>query len=227
MQRLAQTEVLKASAAATAVTTLAGWLRFEFWPERLLPVWYLLLTLAFAAFVLWAFVFAWYGPNLGREPWLPPKQPAFWGIATTAGLVLAALLRVFADPAFKERSPAEYPADLETWLGLTAFSLTFNQLFLVFAPAALFLRLLRKPWVAIVLTVALGVFVLSIKVAGSAQPPPSSLLLSLICGRILIGGLSVWFFLKGGLPLAWWFGLLLQSRHLADVLGRAAAASAG
>ena len=45
-------------------------------------------------------------------------------------------------------------------------------------------------------------------------PMPTALLASVLLLRLAIGSLSVWFYLRGGVLLAWWWGVLLHSRHL-------------
>ena len=43
---------------------------------------------------------------------------------------------------------------------------------------------------------------------------PTALLAGFLVCRVAMGSLSVYFYLRGGVLLAWWWGLLLQSRHL-------------
>ena len=97
---------------------------------------------------------------------------------------------------------------------MTLFSVAFAQLFLVFAPFAWAIRLLRRPAAAAIFTVLFGVFVLLLKNQRSSAPLPGTLLLELMAVRLVVGALSVYFYLRGGMALVWWFMLLIQSRML-------------
>lgn len=97
---------------------------------------------------------------------------------------------------------------------MVLFSLAFNQLFLVFAPFAWAMRLFQNVAMAAILTILFGVFVLLIKNHASPSPMPVAMLLGLLVVRLTVGALSVHFFLRGGVLLVSWWGLLLESRHL-------------
>jgi hypothetical protein len=96
--------------------------------------------------------------------------------------------------------------------------LSFSQLFLVFAPFAWLIRLFQNRWIATVLTILLGVFVLVLKTRSSPAPIPPSLFSALLIVRLVSGVLSVLFYLRGGLLLVWWLGFLIEARHLWNLM---------
>ncbi len=164
--------------------------------------------------VLWAFVFAWHSKYTGRPVFTTRIQPTPFIVATLTGIVAAAVLYTLVDPQLSKRTPQDYPADLFEWLAMLLFSLAFTQLFLIFAPFAWLIRLSKGKPIAIPLTVLFGVFVLVVKNHGAATPIPPLLYSVLVIVRVVVGSLSVYLFLKGGVPLVWWWGFLVQSRHL-------------
>ena len=214
MRALAEPATLRSATCGALATTLLSLPRVIFWPARVLPLWYVAATLLLTSFVMWAFVFGWHQANTGRAPWRWARSLRLWGLGTLGALVLAAVQRWWLDPQLRRFSPDEYPASLGAWLAATLFLLSFTQLFGLFAPFAMWVRLVRRPWLAGVLTVALGLFVFSLKMAASRTPPPPALLWELVALRSLGGALGAILYLEGGLPLAWWLALILQSRHL-------------
>jgi hypothetical protein len=145
-------------------------------------------------------------------------------MATFAGLAVATVLFLFYDPVFRLRTPLDYPRNVEQWIAIVLFDLSFNQLFLTFAPLAWLLRLTQNLRAAIVLTVLFGIVVLLIKVGRSPIPPSTGLFIELVLVRLVIGVCTILFYLRGGLLLAWWWGFLLDARHLL-ALGNAPAGS--
>ena len=214
MRSLAQPEVLKSAAAAALLSALACYPRLFLWLKRPYALWYLEAVLFLCGMVLWAFVFGWHTKYTGRPVFTfkAGLVPFVW--ATLAGVGIAMLFHARLDPLLRLRTPEDYPATVEQWLALTLFSLAFTQLYLVFAAFAWFVRLFQSTWMAAILTVLFGVFVLVVKNPASSSPMPTSLLLALLASRVTLGALSVYFYLRGGALLAWWWGLLLQSRHL-------------
>jgi hypothetical protein len=214
---LAQPETLKSAALAAGLTVLACYPRLLFWTKRVHPLWYLEATIFLGAIVLWAFVFAWH-TQYSRCPvfTLKPGGAVFAG-ATVSGILGGLALHFFLDPTLRLRTPEDYPADLRQWIAITLFTLGFSQLFLLFAPFAWLLRLLRNRWMAALLTVSFGVFVLVIKTSSSPEPYPAALFAALLLARILSGCLGVFFYLRGGVLLVWWLGLLIEARHLIEL----------
>jgi hypothetical protein len=170
--------------------------------------------LFFGSMFLWAFVFAWY-PKYMERPVLTLKFPSALAVGATLLAVAAALvLHRWVDPTLRARLPEDYPPDFLHWLAMILFSLAFTQLFVLFAPFSWLLRLFRKPWLAAILTVVFGVFVLLVRNRTPAGAMPSALPVELLVFRVLSGLVSVYLFLRGGLVLVWWWSLLLHSRHL-------------
>lgn len=190
--------------------------RMWLWDQRKLPIWYLEATVFFGGFVLWAFVFAWHTEYSRRPVFTLKIKPVDLAIATVLGILGGAVSRRFFDPYLRTINPEEYPADLVHWLASILFALAFTQLFLVFAPYAWAIRLFQNEKMAMGFTVAFGVAVWLLKIHSAPQAMPSWLFLSLFVSRIIQGIFLVWFFLRGGILLVWWLGLLIEARHLLD-----------
>jgi hypothetical protein len=191
--------------------------RLAYWPRPAYPIWYLEAVLLLGGFVLWAFVFAWHREYTNRAvfDFRLTASPLFQ--ATIAGILGAFILHQFVDPALRARTPEDYPTDLSEWFAMTLFTLAFNQLFLVFAPFAWALRLFKRPWAAIVFTVLFGVFVAVLKVRSSPTPASGSMFCLILVVRGTVSFISVWFCARHGIVLVWWWGFLLQTRHLFDL----------
>jgi hypothetical protein len=217
VRRFAQPEVLKSAAIAALGTALACYLRLSFWVHRPHPIWFLEAVIFLGSVILWGFVFAWHTPYTHCPVFTLKAEPASYAAATLAGLLMATVLRLFLDPALRLRAPEEFPASLEQWVGMTLFNLAFNQLFLLFAPLAWCARVFHRRWIAIVLTVLFGALVMVFRTLSGPTPMPASLLLVLVFVRIIAGLMAVWFYLRGGVLLVWWWGFLLQIRHLPDL----------
>src|SRR5580692_5208493 len=98
MRLLAQPKVLARAGAAALITALACYPRLAMWSERMHSVLFLWLMLLWAAFVLWAFVFAWQF-EYSRRPVLGLDfQPKLWVAATLCGAAWATLLHFLIDP---------------------------------------------------------------------------------------------------------------------------------
>src|SRR5258708_34451291 len=141
MRALAQPQVIKSAVSAAALSTLVCFPRLVLWPTRHFPLWYLVALLFLGGMVLWAFVFAWHAKYTGLPVITGSVQQRHFQAATVSGVLLAILLRFFLDPSARSITPDDYPVTLVQWLAMTAFSLGFTQLFLVFAPFAWMLRL--------------------------------------------------------------------------------------
>ena len=131
---------------------------------------------------------------------------------------MAAVLCVFLDPSLRQTTPEDYPTQELQWAAMTLFSMALNQLFLVFAPFAWLVRLFGRPSIAVLLTIMFGVLVLVLKTRMSPAPFPASLVTTLLGTRLLLSLLSITFYLRGGVLLASWFGLLVQARLLPGLL---------
>lgn len=218
MRSLAQPEVLKSASLAALLTALGCYPRFRLASPQTYPVWYLESVLFLGGIVLWGFVFAWHTQYSGSPVFGRRISPVLFCVVTVLGVAVAGVLYLWLDPLLRARAPKEYPADLQDWLARLLFGLAFQQLFLIFAPFAWLMRLTRRQELAIPMTVLFGVFVLLVQ--NSASPPPSPLLFwAPVLTRVVVGSLSLYCFLRGGVLLAWWLGLLLQARHLFTLLG--------
>ena len=218
MRSLAQPEVIRSAVTAALVSSLACYPRLFFWAHRPQSLWYLEAVLFLCGIVLWAFVFGWHA-RYARRPVFTLQvglTPFLW--ATFSGVAVAMTLHFWIDPSLRLRTPEDYPMNVGRWLAMSLFTLGFTQLYLVFAAFDWFVRLFQSTRMAAILTVLFGVFVLTIKVNASPVPMPTGLLLGLVASRLAIGSLSVYCYLQGGVLLAWWWGFLLQSRHLWKLL---------
>lgn len=219
MRRLAQPSVVASAAAAAALSAALSLPRILLWDKRPFSVWYPEAIIFCCGFVLWAFVFAWHMEYTRRPLFTLHIQPAIFTTATLIGLITALGMHWLLDPELRVRNPQDYPLDFTHWLAHTLFSLSFTQLFLLFAPFAWAIRLFRNERVATWLTVALNVLVLALKSNSSPTTLPVPLLLELLILRIAFGYCAIWFYLRGGIFLAWWLGLLVEARHLLTFQG--------
>lgn len=217
MRRLAQPEVLKFAFIAALLTALLCSPRLLLWTKRPYPLWYLEAVLFFGGIVLWAFVFAWHTAYTKRPVFTLRISPALFALTTLAGIAAALGLRLLLDPTLRLRTPEDFPVSMDQWIAKTLFGLAFLQLFLTFAPFAWLVRLFRQPSVAFALTVLFGVIVLALNNRSSPTPVPLPLFAAQLLGRVVMGSLSLLIYLRGGLLLAWWWGLLIEARHLPDV----------
>ena len=213
MRRLIQPAVIKPAALAASGTALVCYPRFALW-QTPYPTWYLELVLLLGGFVLWAFVFAWHTPFSGRPVFKFPIDLSLFAGATMAALLVATVLHWVLDPTFRARTPADYPTSLNQWTGMTLFAVAFHPLFLIFAPLAWTLRLFRRLGIAFALTVLFGVFVMVVKTQSAPTPLPPAVFIELLGLRLALGSLAVFFYLRGGALLVWWWSFLLQLRHL-------------
>jgi hypothetical protein len=214
MRALAQSKVLGKAGVAAIVTALAAYPRFAMWPERANSVWLLEIVLIWAAFVLWSFVFGWHEQYTGRKVINFSVSPKLWGWATAAGLLGTGVLLLMVDPQMRLATPKDYPTTLPAWIAMSLFTMAFEPLFLCFAPFAFFMRLFRKPQVAIVLTVLFEVFVLYLKLSQSKALPSALFVAALVVLRIVGGFLSIYLYVQGGALLVWWIVALVELRHL-------------
>ena len=219
MRRLTQPRVLKWAGIAALATALACYPRLLLWPDRPAPIWYLEATIFLCGIVLWGFVFAWHTEYTRRPVFVFKLELGPFIAVTLIGISAAVVFRLFLDPSLRLKLPEEYPADLKQWIAWLLFSLSFNQLFLLFAPFAWSMRLFKNRWAATSLTVLFGIFVQALKVHSSPVPLSPALLAMLMAGRIVMSFLAVWFYLRGGVLLIWWWTFLFEARHLLNLAG--------
>ena len=220
MRHLLQPRVLSLASAAALVSTLACYPRLSLWQNPRAPIGYLEAVIFLCGIILWGFVFAWHAQYTGRPVLVlkPGLKPFF--TVTVAGVLAAIIFRRWLDPALRSLTPGEYPADLKHWAATVLFSLALTELFLIFAPYAWLMRLFKRRWVAINLTVLFGTGVLALKIDSFSTPIPPGLLTAMLAGRVIIGFLTVSFYLRGGVMLVWWWTLLLAARLLPELIGK-------
>lgn len=209
--------MLTAAVTAALASCVAGYPRLAQWTLRQHAIWFLVTVMFVCAWVLWAFVFAWQTRYL-RCPVVVKKLDlkAFWSV-TIMGVIIGAIFHFCFDPAVKSRMPDAFPLTLGQWAAMTLFVLAFQQLFLVFAPLAFFSRILRNGRLAVILTVFFGGLIVIIKAQPAMAAMPWMMSSGFLLIRMLAGLLSIYFYLRGGIVLACWWGLLLQSRLLLDL----------
>lgn len=214
MRLLVQPQVIRSAIVATLITALACLPRLITWPGRPYPLIVMWLVLAWAGFVLWSFVFAWHAPYSEAQPFRIKRDPNLWITATLCGIAGSFVLHLVIDPTLRSATPQDYPATWGAWIAMSLFLLTFDQLFLCFAPFAFFVRLLRSPSVAGVFTVVLGAFLLWLKFRRMPEGLSDLFVLELFGWRLLAGSVSVYFLIRGGIWMTLWWVALLQLRHL-------------
>jgi len=189
------------------------------WEKRPYLTWYIESILFCCGFVLWAFVFAWHTEYTHRPLFTLRIKPRIFAAATLVGIVVALGHHWLLDPSLRPYNPEDYPPDMPHWVAHVLFTLSFNQLFLLFAPFAWAMRLFRNETMATLVIVALGVLVLALKTSASPLPQSASLILALGAMQIASAFFGVWFYLRGGIFLAWWLALLIDARHLLTFAG--------
>ncbi|HEX5399520.1 MAG TPA: hypothetical protein VFY06_10780 [Verrucomicrobiae bacterium] len=214
MRHLLQPRVLYVAVIAALISALASYPRMSLWLNRSDPVWYLEGVIFLCGIVLWGFVFAWHTPYTGKPVFTLKLERGPFLAATAVAIVAATMFGLLLDPSLRPRIPEEYPADLKHWFAMLLFSLAINQLILIFAPFDWLMRLSKRRWVAINLTVLFGAFVLALKIHALSTPLPPLAFAALVLVRIVTGFLAVFFYLRGGVVLVWWWTFLFEARHL-------------
>lgn len=204
---------------AALVSSIACYPRLAYWPNRHYVIWYLEAAIFFCGVVLWGFVFAWHTKYTRRPVFTLKVEPMPFLAVTLIAIAAAVLSHWFLDPSLRPKLPEEYPADLRRWMAWLLFSLGFNKLFLLFAPFAWSMRLFRNRWVAAALTVLFGIFVLVLKMQSVPVPIAPALVAAFLASRVVLGLLAVWFYLRGGVFLIWWWTFLFEARNLFDLTG--------
>jgi hypothetical protein len=214
VQALAQPDTMRSAAVAAGITGLACYPRLYLWTDRPNALWFMVTLLILTSFILWSFVFGWYPPRVRRPVLHTQPTRGDWVLTCLLGFTAAVVLAVAVDPILRPVNPTDYPDSFPAWIASALFSLTLSQLFLCYAPFALFLRLFGHPAVAILLTVLLGEFLLGLQLdAASFQLElPFTLLLFVL--RAFLGWAAAFLFLRGGLLLGTTWALILESRLL-------------
>ena len=144
MRRLAQPQVVTSAATAAALSAALSLPRMLLWDNRLFSLWYIEAMIFLCGFVLWAFVFAWHTEYTRHPVFTLRIQAGLFAAATLAGVIAGLVLHWLLDPSLRARNPEDYPADFQHWVAATLFTLAFTQLFLIYAPFAWVIRLLRN-----------------------------------------------------------------------------------
>jgi hypothetical protein len=218
MRHLLQPQVLKLSVIAGLVSALAAYPRLGTWSNRSAPVWYLEATIFFCTVILWGFVFAWHTRYTGRPVFVFKVATKPFIVVTLLGILMGMVYHQWFDPSLRTVLPKEYPADVKSWFAFSLFTLAVNQLFLIFAAFAWFIRLTKNLKLTVSLTALLGAFVLALKIGTLPTSPSLSLLVALLLVRIAAGFLAVGIYLRGGVISVWWWTLLFQARLLLDFI---------
>jgi len=213
MQDLVQPRTLSLASIAALASALACYPRLMLWLNRPAPVWFLEALLFLCSIVLWGFVFAWHTSYTGRPVFILKIEPGPFVAVTLLAIIAVVVFHLFLDPSLRLQIPEEYPVNQKEWVASLLFSLFFSQLFLLFAPFAWLMRLCQNRWVATTLTVLLGIFILALKFQSLSKPLPLLLMVAVLAGRTAMGFLAVWFYLRGGVILIWWWAFLFEARN--------------
>ena len=219
MQHLLQPQTLKAASIAAAVSALACYPQLAAHPISQFPLWFLEANVFVCTVILWGFVFAWHTPYTGKSVFILKQEPKIFIIATVVGLGIAAIFHLCFDPALRAKFPKEYPQDLQAWLASVPFSFALTQLFLIFGPCDWVIRLAKNRWAAMIFTGVFAAFVQLMKIQTLKTPISPLLVTALLTTRFAGGFLAVWFYLRGGALLVYWWALLVACRHLLDFGG--------
>ena len=218
MRHLLEPRTLTRATLAAAGTTLACCPRLLLWNTKQFPLHYLLFTIFVCCIVLWSFVLGWHKPYTGRPIFAPKFDPKLFSVVTAAGIVLSAASLFWLDPKLRAVMPEDYPVDLIHWLAKVLFLIAFWQLFLIFAPYDWLMRLCRNETITMVLTAAFGASVIAMKLQPHAEEISTPMFTCVLAGRFLGGFLAVFFYLRGGMALAWWWALIFELRLLPELL---------
>jgi hypothetical protein len=218
MRHLLQPRTLYWGSLAAAGSALACWPRLALWKASHLPLPYLLFSIFICSIVLWSFVFAWHTPYTRRPIFAAKFSPKLFSITTAIGIVLAGVSKVWLDPQMRAVFPEDYPADLIHWLAEVLFVFGLGQLFLTFAPCDWLMRLCRNQTITMALTASFGASVMAMKLQPHAGEISTPIFACILAGRFLGGLLAVFFYLRGGMALAWWWAFIFELRLLPEVL---------
>src|SRR4051794_27807318 len=125
MRRLAQPQVMTSAAIAAASSALLSLPRMLLWEDRRLSLWYLVVSILFCGFVLWAFVFAWHTEYTHRPVFTLKINPRLLAAATVAGILSGLVLHFWSDPLIRPAAPKDFPSDVKHWAATVIFNLAF------------------------------------------------------------------------------------------------------
>lgn len=214
VRSLAEPAVLLRAALAGTFSALACYPRLANWTHRKDDVWFLVAVVGWAAFVMWAAVFAWHERHSAAK--LFPREVALSGWLTALGLGAAggAVMFLFVDPELRKIAPTDFPATPGQWLDRMLFNLALEQLFLCFAAFAFLARLFQSRRAATIGVVLFSLLVFALKLQSVGARPSGELVLLLAVFRAVSSAATVWLYLRGGVWLVWLFAFALQCRHL-------------
>lgn len=170
--------------------------------------------LVLTSFVLWSFVFGWYPLRTGRPVVNDRFTSSDWVLTVVLGVGGAAAVAFIVDPQLRLLNPKDYPESIHAWTAGALFSITLSQLFLCYAPMAFFLRLLKIPALAILLTVLLGQFLLGLQLEAAALELDLPFKFTLFALRAAIGWAAATVFLRGGVVMGTTWCLIMEARLL-------------
>jgi hypothetical protein len=211
---LVQPDTMRTAAIAAAFTGLAGYPRLWLWTDRPNALWFMVTLLVLTSFVLWTFVFGWYGLVTGQSALRWRLSARQWSATVLSGILGATLIALVLDPRLKILNPDDYPRTFVGWVPGVMFTVAFGQLFTCYSPLCLFLRLFRNPAAAVLLTVIFGQFLLGLQLNAASFEADLPLALLLFLCRTVLGFAGAVLFLRGGLLAGTVWGLLLEARLL-------------
>lgn len=211
MRSLAEPAVLLRAGVAAGVTALACYPRLVKW--RADDVWFFVGVIGWAAFVLWAAVFAWHQKHARREVFPRDVPPRLWLITLALGGLGAAISFHWGDPMLRQLAPTDFPRNPVQWADHALFNLAMEQLFLCFGPFAFCVRLLPSVRAAAIGVVLFGLLVFALKLQSVSAVLTWETAFGLGLFRALHSAVTVWLYVRGGVWLVWLFALLLLSRH--------------
>ncbi|MBI5800930.1 MAG: hypothetical protein HZA92_09445 [Verrucomicrobia bacterium] len=213
MRSLAEPAVLLRAAIAAALTALACYPRLAHWGQRADAVWFYVGVIGWAAFVMWAAVFAWHQRH-GQHEVFPKSVPQnLWLLTLVLGVSGAAISLHFGDPTLRQLAPTDFPRNPDQWLHHALFNLALEQPFLCFAPFAFLVRLLPSVRAAAIGVVMFGLLVFALKLQSLPAALTWDVAILMVLFRAIHSSVTVWLYLRGGVWLVWLFALLLLSRH--------------
>jgi len=214
VQDLTRPKVMITALTAALGTSIACYPRLAMWSQRPQALWVLVCVLFASAWVIWGFALAWHEKYTGRPMAPRPLNPRLWALAMLAAAIIGAVFHFVFDPLIRAHAPGDLPGSLEEWAAMTLFAMAFQQLFLVFGPLAFFARILGNGRAAVYLTLFFG----GVVIAAKAQPLTAQLPwyggAGFLAFRMLAGLLTIFFYMRGGIPLAYGWTLALQLRLL-------------
>lgn len=217
MRHLIQTTNMTRAGVAALATAMLCTPRLITWADRTEHIWYLWLGLLWSSFFMWSFVMGWH-PVYARRSIFHVSSKPVWIMATViAGVMGAVLLTLTVDPVLRELRPELFPRTIPAWTSRTLFTISFEQLFYSLAPLAFFLRLIKKPNVAMCATVALSVMVMSLKLTSVGMASHPGMMLQLLVIRAITQSILLFFYWRCGYWSVALILLLAESRHLATL----------